>query len=68
MLEYSNNTSLIWASLIGNLKVVRELLSRKETKINIKGVLNRKTFIIFKFIFLNEIFNLRTFMVLKPNF
>ena len=68
MLEYSNNTALIWASLIGNLKVVRELLSNKETKINIKGIFNRKTFIIFKFIFLNEIFNLRTFMILKSDF
>lgn len=68
MLEYFNNTALIWASLIGNLKVVRELLSHKETKINIKGILNRKAFIIFKFIFLNEIFNLWTFMILKSDF
>ena len=46
-----NNTALIMASLIGNLEVVRELLKRKEIEINVKDVLNRKSFILFVFKF-----------------
>ena len=56
-----NNTALIMASLIGNLEVVRELLKRKEIEINVKDVLNRKSFILFVFKFFLMKFRFKKF-------